>query len=140
MRVYLDSSVIVRVVLSEPNALSTWREIDFAVASAITRAECFRTIDRLRVLEILTGAEAESKRADVEKILTAVELLPVTDHVLRRVGEPLPILLRTLDAIHLVTALWFRSTDSAPEPLVFATHDNDLAGAARLHDFPVVGV
>lgn len=45
--------------------------------------------------------------------------------------------LKTLDAIHLATAMWWR--DDAHHNLTFATHDAKLAEAARAAGFPVLG-
>ena len=50
MIVYLDSSVILRVVLREPDPLAQWNEITEGVTSTITRIEAARTLDRNLVL------------------------------------------------------------------------------------------
>ncbi len=46
MKVYLDSSVELRVILGEPDVLRAWSRITTAVASEIARVECLRVLDR----------------------------------------------------------------------------------------------
>jgi hypothetical protein len=45
---YLDSSVLLRVVLGQRNALKEWGRVTQGVASALVEVECLRTLDRLR--------------------------------------------------------------------------------------------
>ena len=47
MIVYVDASVVLRLVLGEPNQLPEWPRIESAVASALAEVECLRTLDRL---------------------------------------------------------------------------------------------
>ena len=63
-------------------------------------------------------------------------LVPLDTVVLERAAEPFPTLLSSLDAIHLATALLARTQ---VEDLCFATHDGELATAARAVGFKVLG-
>lgn len=137
MNVYVDSSVLLRVVLGEPEPLRGWRRIDQAVSSELIRLECLRTIDRAR-LELHLPDEAVSQhRADVLDALDAFGLVPLTSSVLERAAEPFPTLIGSLDAIHLTSALLVRQQY---EDLQFATHDRQLALAARAFGLSVVGI
>jgi predicted nucleic acid-binding protein len=49
VKVYVDTSVLLRVVFGEPGVLAEWTTIDMAVASELTRVEALRTIDRARI-------------------------------------------------------------------------------------------
>jgi hypothetical protein len=49
LNVYVDSSVLLRVVLGEPGRLRIWPRITTAVSSELIRLECLRTIDRARL-------------------------------------------------------------------------------------------
>ena len=69
--------------------------------------------------------------------LEAVDLVLLRRTVLTRASEPFPTPLGTSDALHLATALIWR--DRTSKPLVMATHDNDLALAARSFGIEVVG-
>jgi hypothetical protein len=57
---------------------------------------------------------------------------------LTRASEPLPTPLGTLDALHLATALVWR--ERTGQALTMATHDRDLALAARLFGIETLGV
>jgi len=58
--------------------------------------------------------------------------------ILARASEPFPTPLGTLDALHLSTALVWQ--DRMYQALVMATHDRDLALAARSFGLDVRGV
>jgi len=49
MIAYVDASVLLRVVLRQPNALPEWTQIDRGVSSALVTTESLRTLDRLRL-------------------------------------------------------------------------------------------
>ena len=137
MRAYIDSSVLLRMVLGEPGRLREWGEIEHHVASALAEVECLRTLDRIRLRGAI-GAEAVAQaRATVFELLSAMEIVEISAPVLARAGSPFPTNLGTLDAIHLATALAYR--DIRGEALRFATHDAELATAARSVGFEVVG-
>jgi predicted nucleic acid-binding protein len=135
VNVYVDSSVLLRIVLSERGALREWRRIERPLASELIRLECRRTIDRARIRERLSD-EAVQRAAALE-LLDTFHILPLDPVVLERAAEPFPTLLSSLDAIHLATALLARAQ---VDDLCFATHDRELATAARAMGFDVLGV
>ncbi len=49
MIAYVDSSVLLRIVLGQPGALHKWRAIKTAVSSRLAEVECLRALDRLRL-------------------------------------------------------------------------------------------
>jgi predicted nucleic acid-binding protein len=134
---YLDSSVLLRIVLGQANRLKQWPSIKSAVASAIAEVECLRTMDRLRLRVGLSDEDLALRREAVYRLTEETTLVEPTRAVLQRAGQPLPTPLGTLDAIHLATAMLWRETRA--EDLVMATHDQALAVAARAVGFPVVG-
>jgi len=134
--VYVDSSVLLRIVLGEPGRLREWSRITRALSSELIRLECLRTIDRARIRHHLADEAVAQQRAAVLEQLEGFEIVPVETAVLERAEEPFPTLLGSLDAIHLATALLTRA--QVPD-LRFATHDNGLAVAARAVGFTVLG-
>jgi len=137
VNVYVDSSVLLRVVLNEPGALRQWRRITRPLASEIIRLECRRTIDRARIRERLSDEAVALRRAAVLEVLESFDIVPLDTLVLERAAEPFPTLLSSLDAIHLATALLARAQVA---DLRFATHDGELATAARAMGFEVFGM
>ena len=138
MMVYLDASVVLRLVLREKHPLAKRERFTGAVASALTEVECLRTLDRIARTGELTREEVANRRMAVYRLLEEVEVVDVSAPVLRRAAEPFPTPLGTLDAIHLSTALAWR--DIQDVPLTMATHDRSLATASRAVGLEVVGV
>ena len=137
MNVYVDSSVLLRVVLNERGALREWPRIVRPLASELIRLECRRTIDRARIREQLDDNAVARHREAILDLLDAFDIVPLGTVVLERAAEPFPTLLGSLDAIHLATAVLAREQ---VDDLYFATHDDELATAARATGFKVLGV
>lgn len=138
MIAYIDSSIVLRVILGQPQALAEWPDITRGITSGLLEVECLRTIDRLRLLGQLDMEDAIVRRETVFRVLDALELVEVTGTVLRRAAQPMPAPLGTLNAIHLATAELWRETNQ--RELVMATHDRALALAARGCGLRVIGV
>ena len=137
MNVYVDSSVLLRIVLGEPDRLRIWPTITNAVSSELIRLECLRTIDRARIRLGLEDRRIAKYRADVLEAVDAFSLVALDSIVLERASEPFPTGLGSMDAIHLASALLIRDD---LDGLVFATHDDELGTAARATGFQVHGV
>jgi predicted nucleic acid-binding protein len=134
---YIDTSVLLRIVLGEPKPLREWKSIDSALSSELIRVEALRSIDRARVLLRLEDTEIAARRAAVLQLLTGFRLARIDSRLLARAADPFPTLIRTLDAIHLATADLARR---ATKDLVFATHDRELGTAANALGFHVIGL
>jgi predicted nucleic acid-binding protein len=137
MRAYIDSSVLLRVVLGEPDRLAEWPDIQYGVASALVEVECLRTLDRLRVRGALSPDRLVDLRAKIFELLETLEVIEISRPVLSRASSPFPTPLGTLDAIHLSTALAYR--DIRKQEISFATHDKELSLAARALGFKTPG-
>jgi len=135
--IYLDSSVLLRIVLGQRNALSRSGS-EQRITSALAETECLRTLDRLRLVDRIAAEEIATRREAVYDLLNGVEVIEVSHAVLDRAAQPLPLPLKTLDAIHLATAMLWREYESTE--VTFATHDAGLAAAARSVGFTVMGV
>jgi len=136
LNVYVDSSVLLRVVLGEPSRLRIWTRITSPVASELIRVECLRTIDRARTRLRLDDEDVAGRRAGVLEAIETFSLVPVGPRILERAAEPFPTILGSLDAIHLASAMLVRE---AFDDLSLATHDQELAFAARAVGFQVHG-
>lgn len=138
MIAYLDSSVILRVVLGERGRLAEWSAIQTGVTSALAEVECLRTLDRLRLRHQFQPEPFAERRETVFRLLGSMEVVEVTRAVLTRASQPIPTPLGSLDAIHLATALLWR--ERLEQELCLATHDLALATAARSLGLAVLGV
>ncbi len=138
MIAYIDSSVLLRQLFGERNALAEWRSIEAAYASRLLPLEVGRTIDRCRLLGTIDDEQVADLHDESRRVLRSIEILAVTERILARATGPMPTVIGSLDAIHLATALDVARTLSAP--LVVATHDVQLATAARASGLSVCGV
>ena len=117
---YLDSSVILKLVVSEVESaavmslLSGWPE---RVSSELARTEVLRALRRAKV------TVREFRRG--EKVLDRVDLIRIDKRILQDAAMLQPPGLRTLDAIHLATALSLRDDLAA-----VVTYDGRFAKAA----------
>jgi predicted nucleic acid-binding protein len=136
MNLYVDSSVLLRVVLGEQGRLRDWVRMRSAIASELIRLECLRTVDRARIRLGLRDDVIATHRRDIYEALGAFSLVSLDAGVLERASAPFPTLVGTLDAIHLASALSAREV--VPD-LAFATHDEELGLAARSVGFRVLG-
>ena len=138
MIAYVDSSVLLRIVLGQPDALTEWPNIRQGIASALVMTESLRTLDRLRLRTQIADEDIALRRATILELLASLHVVDVDQAVLDRAAQPMPTELGTLDAIHLATALLWR--DMTRNELVMATHDGALAIGAQAHGLRVVGV
>jgi predicted nucleic acid-binding protein len=137
MTVYVDTSVILRVLLHEPHPIAVWSKWDRAFSSALWRVEALRTVDRLRLAHEIEDSELADLVEDVQLTHETFNIHPINDRILLRASETFPTVVGTLDAIHLATALSVR--ESIPIDYVL-THDSQLGTAARSLGFNVMGV
>ena len=137
MTAYVDTSVLLRLILRAPDAVEDLRSYDALVSSELIAVEGARTLDRLHLNGGLTVEEAAAHRRAVTEWLEAVDLVLLRPPVPNRQSEPLPTSIGSLDAIHLATALIWRER-MGPLP-VMATHGTALALAARSFGFDIRG-
>jgi predicted nucleic acid-binding protein len=136
MTVYLDTSVILRILFHEPNPVEVWGKWQRAFSSNLWRVEALRNVDRLRLAGDLSDTDVADLVKDIRIVHESLAIYPVTDRILHRASETFPTVVGTLDAIHLATALAIREV----EPIeLLLTHDDQLATAARSLGFTVVG-
>jgi len=124
---YLDSSALVKLVITERESPFLEAEIlerSGLISSWLAAAELRRAVRR-------TGRQSLVSRLD--DLLGAVYFIELTQALLETAGELDPRELRTLDAIHLATAL---SVEEAS--LEFVTYDRRLAAAARQNGLHVL--
>lgn len=135
MRCYVESSVLLRRVLDEPEPLRSWDRVDHPVTSELTQIECLRTLDRARLMGRMTEEAVARARWTVLEMLQGFTTIEIDDRIKTRAADPFPTLVRTLDALHLASALAVRGGDLE---LAFATHDRELAIAAESLGFDLL--
>ena len=138
MTIYLDSSAVIRALTGDGDPLQEWGRWDRAYSSELMAVEVRRTIDRLRLERALDDEEVADANHELSTAVRMVSLIEITPEVLRRASQPMPTVVKTLDAIHLASALLFAERTNTD--VLFGTHDRSQAIAARALGFEVVGV
>lgn len=131
--IYLDSCALVKLVRTEDGSgvLQEWldeRRDELAVTSALSRAEVLRTIRRNNHREngeLIDPAALADELAEAAEVLAAVAQVAVNFDILDRAGALTASMIRTLDAIHLVSA-----AEWDPSDVELVTYDRRLAAAA----------
>lgn len=137
MKVYVDTSVAIRVLFGEPKPLASWGQWTDAYASRLWHTEALRVLERVRMTGRHTQTELIHVRQAIDLVHEHFNIHPVTEAVLSRAGEAFPAPIGTLDALHLSTALHIRDERGLD---AFLTHDAQLATAAAAMGFKVEGV
>jgi hypothetical protein len=70
MPAYVDSSVLLRVLLGQEGQLNDRKKVETAVASALVELECLRTLDRLRLVAQVSESEIAVRREAEEAATT----------------------------------------------------------------------
>ena len=136
MIVYVDSSVVLRHLLGQARTLE-WADWQAAYSSEILGLEVRRVIDRLRLNSTLDDNGTAYAQQALMRLERSIGQISLTRRVLRRAAQPMPTAVKTLDAIHLASALLFQ--ERTENILVFATHDFQQATGARALGFEVIG-
>ena len=128
MQLYLDSSALVKLVVSEAEsgALRTYlaeRRSDARMAAALARTEVVRAVAMHRSIELVETARS---------IIARLHLVPLNNRLLDAAATKLPPEMRTLDAIHLAAAM------TAPDLRAIVTYDKRLTDAAATAGLAVV--
>jgi uncharacterized protein len=133
VKAYIDSSVLLRIAFRSPNPLAAWNEIEYQVSSSLLRVECARALQRMRFDKRVSTTQIWERSAAVQSIIEQIDLIAMHDEVLDRASGAFIAALKSLDAIHLATAMMWR--DHKRLDLAFATHDYTLARAAGFEVF-----
>jgi predicted nucleic acid-binding protein len=123
--IYLDSSALVKLVVREPEsrALRAYLRRDpERLSCGLARTEV------LRAVRPLGPATVEAAR----RLLRSIDLIRLDDTLLDAAGMLEPLVLRSLDAIHLAAAHLV-----APTLRAVVTYDRRMAEAAVSLGFPV---
>lgn len=123
---YLDTSALVKFVVAEPEsaALSAWVDpANIYVTSDLARTELLRAVRRT----------APERTVLAREVLALTNVLDLTPQLMDRAGLLDPVVLRSLDAIHLAAALTVGEELSA-----IVTYDARMAAAAVAHGIRVV--
>ncbi|CAN5828449.1 hypothetical protein BH23ACT12_BH23ACT12_01310 [soil metagenome] len=118
--IYLDSSALLKLLFEEEESLELekWLRSDLAipkVSSQLARMEVVRACRRIDNVVV----------PNARQLLAGIDLVPITEDIIERAGTVSSPLVRSLDAIHLASALSLGS-----ELSIFVAYDVRLKAAA----------
>jgi uncharacterized protein len=120
--VYVDTSALVKLVVAEPgsDALRAWLAAAdrVLVASDVVRTELVRAVRR----------GVPDRAVQARTVLDSITLMTVTAATIEAAARLDPASLRTLDAVHLASAMALGDDLDG-----LLTYDERLADAARAH-------
>jgi predicted nucleic acid-binding protein len=138
MIVYLDTSTLLRVLLGQRPILPGWGKWERAYSSEIAGVEARRAIDRLRLDGVIDDTAVATAQDELSRLERSIGRISLTRVVLRRAALPMATAVKTLDALHLASALLFQERRGVT--MTFATHDAQQATAARALGLVCMGV
>ena len=124
--VYVDTSVLARVLLDEPDKLTISQHLD-----TFTQ----RVASRLLQVELRRVGVREGLFDRADRLLMDISLVSLDEEILTAAETVAPSTVATLDAIHLATAV--RLADEG-ELDAMMTYDKRLADGARQHGLSVL--
>ena len=132
--VYLESSAILAWMFGEPRGEQIKRTVDAAstvVTSELAMLECNRALIRAERQSAIREADAQRLRGLLRRVGDGWIRMEISDQVLARAARPFPVEpVRTLDALHLATALDF--TQAFPDLTILSLDDRILQNARAL--------
>lgn len=139
MTLYAESSAVLAWLLEQEHAKeirAALAEAERIIASDLTLIECDRVIVRAVALEELRESDAVERQARLNAVSARWTLLTIDDEIVERArraypGEPI----RTLDAIHLASAL---TAKKAVSDIAVLSLDGRVRRSAGLLGFRLV--
>lgn len=124
--IYVDSSIVLATVGSEPKRVneSFW-ELELC-SSRLLVYECWSRVNARSSFPHLKEA--------LQQVVDRISFIDLAEPVLRRALSPFPTAVRTLDALHLSTALYFSQFGRTVE---MATYDGRLKAASEALGLPL---
>jgi predicted nucleic acid-binding protein len=121
MTLYAESSAVLAWLLGEQAGVQVRQSLaaaEIVVASDLTIIECARVVIRAAALGEVSEADAADRRAHLTAAASHWHVLRISPEIVDRARQPFPgEPIRTLDAIHLASALTARTAVAGLELL-----------------------
>lgn len=131
---FYDSSILLSAVLEERKQIdhsAYWDTVDTRLASELLRIECVIAIRRAAIMQNLDPADEWASRRveELANYFKSLTFKTIDDAIIGIIRDtPSLARCRTLDAIHLATAMYFQP--HLDEPLFVCSFDRRLREAA----------
>lgn len=136
MRVYLDTSAVIKLLVEERGSAQTKDVVevaDLVAVSSIGYVEAVSALARIRESKRLSAGQHDERRPEIDRIWADAFVIGVDDAVVFQAARLSEVhALRAYDAVHLATA------SSMPDVPLFACWDERLRSAAAAEGLELV--
>jgi predicted nucleic acid-binding protein len=135
MIVYIDSSILLSIIFQEeslPKSKEIWKKSKLRVSSILLEAECKISIKRtyLHNKKKVSSSWKDSKLRELQKLLDEISLKNIDSSTVETMDQEEALAgCRTLDALHLSTALEFQN--EIGEDFYIFSYDKELNRVAK---------
>ena len=127
--IYVDTSILLARVFNETRSPP---DVFWTQSLTSSRLITYETYSRIHA----RGANA-SQLANAQLLLGRIGMIDLTQPVLARALMPFPVLVRTLDGLHLATMEFLRNQG---QPIELASYDQRLVVAAAALGIPAASI
>jgi len=131
---YLDSSVALRHILKGENGISLAFEGKKVYSSELLEIESRRVIHRCRMEGELNDEKLIIALDRLKKLLAGINLISLSVSVKKRAMESFPVIIKTLDALHMASALKLGDALTG-ESVIIYSHDKAMNQCAKALGF-----
>ncbi len=136
MKAYVDTSLVLAWLLEGSTAIERLSEFEEVASSRLLWIETARSLDRAVRSGQITDQDGIVARLAFENMAIGLTRLRLTEGVLSRAAEGFPTIIRTLDALHLSSAIAWAEGSSRDSISVWS-FDNQLNLCAKAMGFQV---
>ena len=120
MVAYVDTSVLLRHILLGDSSIKHVLAVERIISSELLEIESKRVIHRYRMDGDIDDEGFVQATERLKKVLSGISLLALSSKVKRRAMEPFPVHVKTLDALHLASALVYEDTSPGRDVLIYS--------------------
>ncbi|NQT58683.1 MAG: type II toxin-antitoxin system VapC family toxin [Bacteroidetes bacterium] len=132
---YLDSSVVLRHILLGDAGIQQVFASGRVISSELLEIECRRVLHRCRLQGELDDDSFIIASDRLDQVISGVSILVLSSKVKKRAADAFPVIIKTLDALHLASALIFQTARPAESLLIFS-YDAGMNRCARALGLP----
>ncbi len=130
MVVYLDSSLALRHILLGEAEIEKAFHTGPVFSSELLEIECRRVLQRYRLEGQLTDEQLITALDRLERLLKGINLMVLSSEIKKRAMGAFPVVVKTLDALHLSSALALAYKHPEKELHLFS-HDRGMNLCAK---------
>ena len=130
MNCYIDSSVILQILLGSNNSIIDFSQYAHKISSELLIIECNRVVDRYRLEGLLNDEQTSDVKQNLQKMTDGMFIVEISETVKLRARGSFPTVIGTLGSIHLSTAILWKEYEKTDE-LIIISHDKQMCLCAR---------